>query len=185
MILDIPNEKLQQAIQVLELALHPSTCDPEALNAINGFRRIAKGTPLRAICEHLYGDGVDLDFLAEEWEDRLAKSTMEISRLRGELRRTKKALDDSRRHTDEPVCQDQKDTPSLILADDEWAIIEGLIPENHRTAKGRERISAMIVVLRTNCGWRVIDKWTTYYNQYRTWQYEDWWTAMLKALDEG
>ncbi len=192
MTIDIPTEKLETALHVLELALHPSTCDTEAISAVHGFRRVAKGMPLTVICEHLYGDGVDLDGLVEGWGTRLANSMLEISRLRDELRRTKKSLDDSRRpgsSQNDPVKSKSKEIPPLILDDVEWTAIEGLIPEIYQTEKGRDRISAIVGVLRTNCGWRVLDpdggnKWTTYYNQYRVWQYEVWWIELLRVLTE-
>jgi transposase len=75
--------------------------------------------------------------------------------------------------------------PCLTLTDAEWATIEPILPDKRKTEKGRQRISAMIGVLRAKCGWRVLDPWTTYYNQYRAWRDTDWWNRMMSALEQA
>jgi hypothetical protein len=40
----------ETAIRCLEVALHPNTSDDEVVAAVNGFRRIANGTPLSEVC---------------------------------------------------------------------------------------------------------------------------------------
>jgi hypothetical protein len=40
----------ETAVRCLEVALHPNTRDDEVVAAVNGFRRIANGTPLSEVC---------------------------------------------------------------------------------------------------------------------------------------
>ncbi|MFC4453667.1 IS5 family transposase [Deinococcus sonorensis] len=65
------------------------------------------------------------------------------------------------------------------LTDQEWALLEPLLPGPSST--GRKRIhsqrvliDAMLYVLKTECAWRLLPlnfpKWTTVYAQYRTWR---------------
>jgi hypothetical protein len=184
---DLPVEKLGSVMNVLELAVHPGTDDGEAIGALHCYRRLTKGASLKTICEFLYGGGDDT--ATDQWAALYAEQTLEITRLRNELRRVNKALSAVRRPTQgngkehKPIV-----VPELVFTDPEWEIAETIIPQIYRNERGRARIGAMVVILRTGCGWRVLDpdggsKWTTYYNQYRAWQYLDWWTEMMGALN--
>src|ERR1700733_6235757 len=173
--LDIPFRTAEKALQVLELALHPNTGDKETLAAINAWRRLVSGITLKVICENVYGgDGEDLSII-DEWEELWANQQTEMKRLRAELRRANKALDALRRRKARPppsvdivVPIVVKDVPDLVLTDEEWAAIINVVPAKHRNDRGRERVAAITTIVRTKCGWRVLDplgtQWTTYYN---------------------
>lgn len=49
----------ESAIRCLELALHPNTADAEVIAGVNGFRRIAAGTPLDEVCRGYAGTTPD------------------------------------------------------------------------------------------------------------------------------
>ena len=71
----------ESAIRCLELALHPNTADAEVIAGINGYRRIAAGTPLGEVCRE-YAD-------AKPGPDALAPPATDeaLSRENRELRR--------------------------------------------------------------------------------------------------
>lgn len=62
--------KWDVAIRCLEVALHPTTADDEVIAAVNGFRRIAGGMPLTAICAAL-----EEAPSSPRWRDRLVRLT--------------------------------------------------------------------------------------------------------------
>jgi hypothetical protein len=62
--------KWEIAIRCLEVALHLNTGDDETIAAVNGFRRVAGGTPLTAICAALDGQQS-----LPRWRERLARQT--------------------------------------------------------------------------------------------------------------
>lgn len=171
---ELPNDtRIRKAINTLELALHPDTDDTEVLAAVYAFRRVSMGATLSQI---IAGDATE-----EEWQNLFYQQECEISRLRGEITRLKRG---SGVRTSSTIERDSESKPIFVLTDDEWARILLILPEKRRTAKGRERIAVMLGVMRSGCGWRVLDKkWTTYYNQYRSWRETGWWARMMAALD--
>lgn len=191
---DPSSEKTQTALKLLDLAFHNNTGDQEALNAIRAYRRVSKGMLPSILYEEYFGDGSDV-IREDEWQDLFAKQEIELSGLRAEVRRLNKSIDESkrrqRRASEQPAVQkDDTPLPELTISDAEWQAILHLVPVKHRNEKGRDRIAAMIVILRTGCGWRVLgtpDKpqgWTTLYNQYNTkWRHEPWWIEMMETLE--
>lgn len=181
--IDFAIEKTRTALSVMDLAFHPNTSDQESLAAIRAYRRLSKGK-LPSI---LFGD-CDAFYLEDIWQERYTEQELEINQLRNENKKLKKALGDSRRRRtngEEP----KKECPSLTMTDAEWARVELLVPTKQQCQKGRERIAAIIVILRTGCGWRVLGTpekpfgWTTYYNQLRSWQKHQWWKDVLETLE--
>lgn len=189
------SEKTITAIKLLDMAFHENTGDSEALNAIRAFRKMTKGALPSILCENYYGEGGDI-LREDEWQDIFAQQELELSRLRGEVKRLTKQLDEAkrrnRRASGEAPITPRMNTPAPLLAipDAEWEAIRHLVPPKYRDERGRTRISAMIVIIRTGCGWRVLgtpekpDGWTTFYNQYnQKWKHETWWTQMMEILD--
>jgi len=186
--------RVETAISVLDLAFHPNTGEKEALAAIHAYKRLSKGKVPSILCRDFYGDDSALILADEEWEEILAGKEIEISRLRNEIRRLKKALDASKRRVprseDQPMTETlPREVPALVITDQEWDIVVRFIPEKYRNEKGRVRLASMIVIVRNNIPWRVLgteekpDGWTTYYNQYhQKWRHEQWWINMMSAL---
>jgi hypothetical protein len=76
--------KWETAIRCLEIALHPNTGDDEIVAAANGFRRIARGTPLSELYTEMAASGdrsvVDLD--AARWQAKFERANQENFELR-------------------------------------------------------------------------------------------------------
>jgi transposase len=75
------------------------------------------------------------------------------------------------------------------LNDEQWAVIEPLIPTGRRGVKpsrNREVISGIIHVLKYGCRWRdcpaVYGPHTTIYNRFNRWSKAGIWPAILQAL---
>lgn len=73
----------ETAICCLEIALHPNTSDDEAIAGVNGFRRIAAGTPLSQVCLEFAGGG--LVTYPAEWREQLDRLNRENLDLRRKL----------------------------------------------------------------------------------------------------
>jgi hypothetical protein len=77
-----------RAIRCLEIALHPNTEDDEVIAGVNGFRRIADGTPLGEICrEFALGDQDNRGSVGSrvEWKEKVAGLSRENLDLRHRL----------------------------------------------------------------------------------------------------
>jgi len=77
------------------------------------------------------------------------------------------------------------------LKDDEWAIIEPLIPPaktggRPRAANMRQIINAIIYLLRTGCAWRMLPHdypaWQTVYEYFSQWRTDGTWQRINDAL---
>jgi hypothetical protein len=82
-------KKWATAIRCLEIALHPNTSDDEAIASVNGFRRIAGGTPLAQICAELANGGPVAS--PAERNDKFDQLTRENLELRQKLQRAEYA----------------------------------------------------------------------------------------------
>lgn len=74
--------RCETAIRCLEVALHPNAKDGEVIAAVNGFRRTAKGRPLREVCVELFGKGHDARTPAPPPAklDRLIRENLDLRR---------------------------------------------------------------------------------------------------------
>lgn len=79
------------------------------------------------------------------------------------------------------------------LSDQEWAILEPLIPKalpggRPRTTDIREVINAISYIDRTGCQWRALPHefppWSTVWSSFRTWRNDGTWKRMHTALRE-
>ena len=79
------------------------------------------------------------------------------------------------------------------LTDEEWAIIEPLLPsERGRWARpaqdNRRYLNGMLHVLRVGCPWRDMHerygKWNSVYVRFRRWAEQGVWDALLETLVE-
>ena len=79
------------------------------------------------------------------------------------------------------------------ISDEEWSILEPLIPPEKpggkpRTTNMREVINAIWYVLRTGCQWRMIPHefppWSTVWSYFRIWRKADVWEQMHTCLRE-
>jgi putative transposase len=77
------------------------------------------------------------------------------------------------------------------LTDDEWAILEPLIPPakaggRPRGADVREVVNAVRYLLRSGCAWRLLPRefppWPTVYAYFRRWQADGTWERAAGAL---
>ena len=77
------------------------------------------------------------------------------------------------------------------LTDDEWRILERLVPsveEGGRPADHarREIVNALLYVLRTGCQWRYLPHdfppWKTVYTYFRTWRLNGTWQGIHDTL---
>ena len=77
------------------------------------------------------------------------------------------------------------------LTDEQWALLEPLIPKplpGGRPAEieRREIVNGILYVLRTGCGWRHLPHdlpaWGTVYSYFRRWRREGIWDRVLAAL---
>ncbi len=77
------------------------------------------------------------------------------------------------------------------LTDDEWAILEPLIPPakaggRPRSADAREVVNAVRYLLRSGCAWRLLPRefppWPTVYAYFRRWQADGTWERTAGAL---
>jgi transposase len=79
------------------------------------------------------------------------------------------------------------------LTDQEWAILEPLIPKakpggRPRTVDMREVMNAILYVLRTGCQWRALPRdfapWSTVWSYFRRWRISGEWERMHTTLRE-
>jgi putative transposase len=77
------------------------------------------------------------------------------------------------------------------LTDEQWAILEPLIPApaedaTHLIHSRREIINAILYVLRSGCPWRLLPhdfpKWQTVYDYFREWRRAGIWDQVLQTL---
>jgi putative transposase len=77
------------------------------------------------------------------------------------------------------------------LTDEQWALLEPLIPAIASDAAyyvhaRREIVNAILYVLRSGCPWRLLPHefpaWGTVYYYFRRWQREGVWESLLKTL---
>lgn len=79
------------------------------------------------------------------------------------------------------------------LTDDEWVILEGLVPAPKSGAKGgrppesrREIINGIRYVVRSGCAWRLmphdLPHWATCYHYFRQWKMDGTWERMHDEL---
>ena len=79
------------------------------------------------------------------------------------------------------------------MSDDEWAILEPLIPPakpggRHRSANMREVVNGIFYVLRGGIPWRFLPKefppWKTVYHYFRRWRLDGTWEMLNTRLWE-
>ena len=78
------------------------------------------------------------------------------------------------------------------LTDDQWAILEPLIPWTHegrvRTVSMRKVVNGILYRSRAGCQWRMLPKeygpWQTVYYYFRGWSLSGTWAALNDALRE-
>lgn len=79
------------------------------------------------------------------------------------------------------------------LTDDEWAILEPLIPPakaggRHRSVNMREVVNGIFYVLRGGIPWRFLPKefppWKTVYHYFRLWRLDGTWEMLNTRLRE-
>jgi putative transposase len=79
------------------------------------------------------------------------------------------------------------------MTDDEWAILEPLIPAakpggRHRSANMREVVNGIFYVLRGGIPWRFLPKefppWKTVYHYFRLWRLDGTWEMLNPKLRE-
>ena len=77
------------------------------------------------------------------------------------------------------------------LTDQQWALVEPLIPQPSTEGRPveverREIVNGILYVLRSGCGWRHLPHdlpaWGTVYYYFRRWRREGVWDRMLAAL---
>ena len=87
---------------------------------------------------------------------------------------------------------ERKPYPSDVT-DEQWAILEPLIPPARpggrpREVDIREVVNALLYVNRGGCSWRMLPndfpKWRTVYNYFQWWQWDGTWENLLTALRE-
>jgi putative transposase len=77
------------------------------------------------------------------------------------------------------------------LTDEQWAVLEGLIPDakpggRPRKHDMREVLNALFYVVREGCSWRALPHdlppWKTVYNYFRAWSADGTWPLLVDAL---
>ena len=77
------------------------------------------------------------------------------------------------------------------LGDEEWALLEPLLPKSRRSARVDDRkiVNAIFYVLRTGMPWRDLPArygpYTTAYNRFNRWSRRRIWQRILQALVEA
>jgi putative transposase len=80
------------------------------------------------------------------------------------------------------------------MTDEEWAILEPLIPPARsggrpRTVEMREIVNAILYILRSGCQWRILPyefpPWSTVWTYFRTWRKTGNWERMHTTLREA
>ena len=87
-----------------------------------------------------------------------------------------------------------KSLPPTDLSDDEWRILEPLVPDakpggRPRAHKTRELLNAIFYVLRGGCAWRLLPHdfflpWQTAYHYFRAWRMDGTWEQIHAVLRE-
>ena len=79
------------------------------------------------------------------------------------------------------------------LSDEEWAILEGLIPPakeggRERTTDMREVVNAIFYLVKAGCSWRLLPhefpKWQTVYTYFNAWRKSGQWAKWNGLLRE-
>src|SRR5688572_20924670 len=79
------------------------------------------------------------------------------------------------------------------LSDDEWKILESLVPKakpggRPRAHQPRELLNAIFYVLRGGCAWRLLPHdflpWQTAYHYFRVWRMDGTWERIHATLRE-
>ncbi len=79
------------------------------------------------------------------------------------------------------------------LSDDEWAILEPLVPKTKpggrpRVHRTRELLDAIFYIVRGACAWRLLPHdfppWQTAYHYFRTWRMDGTWERIHAVLRE-
>jgi hypothetical protein len=184
-------DQTDRIFQILDMAVHPNTGDAEALAAIRAFRRVSNGELPSILAENAYTAS---ETSQNEWQDIFAQQELELSRLRGEVRRLKKALDENKRRRsreagEAPVRKprEKAEVPEFVLSDAEWEIVATIVPAKILTEKARPKLAVAIVITRTGCPWRVLgSNWTSYYNPWnygvKGWRHQEWWKPLMEAM---
>lgn len=77
------------------------------------------------------------------------------------------------------------------LTDQEWAVLEPLLPPaktggRNRSIETREIANAIFYLLRTGCAWRMLPqdfpKWQTVYTYFRNWKNDGTWQKVSDVL---
>src|SRR5947208_8764207 len=74
------------------------------------------------------------------------------------------------------------------LSDDEWAVLEPLMPKSRKSARADDRkiMNAIFYVLRTGMPWRDLPErygpYTTAYNRFNRWSRRGVWKRIFDAL---
>lgn len=83
---------------------------------------------------------------------------------------------------------------STDLSDEEWRILEPLVPEakpggHPRTHEARELLDAVFYTVRDGCAWRLLPHefppWKTVYHYFRAWRIDGTWGRLHDALHES
>ena len=87
-----------------------------------------------------------------------------------------------------------KSLPPTDLSDDEWRILEPLVPDakpggRPRAHKTRELLNAIFYVLRGGCAWRLLPHdfflpWQSAYHYFRAWRMDGTWEQIHAVLRE-
>src|SRR5579863_7808046 len=77
------------------------------------------------------------------------------------------------------------------LSDDEWALLEPLMPKSRMCARADDRkiMNAIFYVLRTGMPWRDLPErygpYTTAYNRFNRWREAGVWDRLMNAIIEA
>src|SRR4249920_3046962 len=77
------------------------------------------------------------------------------------------------------------------LSDDEWALLEPLMPKSRKSARADDRkiMNAIFYVLRTGMPWRDLPErygpYTTAYNRFNRWRKAGIWDGLMAAVTKA
>jgi hypothetical protein len=120
--------KWETAIRCLEVALHPNTEADEVLAGVNGFRRLAAGTPISEVCrEYADAEGVRADTIDRQNLDLRRRLERERAEQLAALRRLQEAERQIRALSEE-IRAEQQSFAEFRAASEQ--IVDGLKDEN-------------------------------------------------------